>query len=146
MQEDRDLAARLDLLMDHLEENMEKEEDARKAQILSSVQLNPDAKTDFLRCIGLLKTNALEVSMGKARALFPMFSFLSHLTDSISFNSLADSLPVSVSQLRPKAQELYAKLDVFMKEKVYPVEKEVIAERFGEERWQPHPKLEELKA
>ena len=78
MQEDRDLAARLDLLMDHLEENMEKEEDARKAQILSSVQLNPDAKTDFLRCIGLLKTNALEVSMGKARALFPMFSFLSH--------------------------------------------------------------------
>ena len=32
MQEDRDLAARLDLLMDHLEENMEKEEDARKLQ------------------------------------------------------------------------------------------------------------------
>ena len=39
---------------------------------------DPDAKKDFLRCIGLLKTNALEVQMGKARALFPTFSFLSH--------------------------------------------------------------------
>ena len=87
MQEDRDLAARLDLLMDHLEENREKGEDARKAQILSDLidgggvgegGGDPDAKKDFLRCIGLLKTNALEVQMGKARALFPTFSFLSH--------------------------------------------------------------------
>ena len=79
MQEDRDLAARLDLLMDHLEENREKGEDARKAQILSDlIAGDPDAKKDFLRCIGLLKTNALEVQMGKARALFPTFSFLSH--------------------------------------------------------------------
>ena len=89
MQEDRDLAARLDLLMDHLEENREKVEDARKAQILSDLidggggvgeggGGDPDAKKDFLRCIGLLKTNALEVQMGKARALFPTFSFLSH--------------------------------------------------------------------
>ena len=81
MQEDRDLAARLDLLMDHLEENREKgDEDARKAQILSDLIAagDPDAKKDFLRCIGLLKTNALEVQMGKARALFPTFSFLSH--------------------------------------------------------------------
>ena len=83
MQEDRDLAARLDLLMDHLEENGEIEEDSRKAQILSDFILHNDeeegyAKKDFLRCIGLLKTNALEVEMGKARALFPMFSFLSH--------------------------------------------------------------------
>ena len=80
MQEDRDLAARLDLLMDHLEENREKGEDARKAQILSDLIAGDpdDAKKDFLRCIGLLKTNALEVQMGKARALFPTFSFLSH--------------------------------------------------------------------
>ena len=82
MQEDRDLAARLDLLMDHLEENGEIDEDSRKAQILSDFILHDDeegyAKKDFLRCIGLLKTNALEVEMGKARALFPMFSFLSH--------------------------------------------------------------------
>ena len=83
MQEDRDLAARLDLLMDHLEENGEIDEDSRKAQILSDFILHNDeeegyAKKDFLRCIGLLKTNALEVEMGKARALFPMFSFLSH--------------------------------------------------------------------
>ena len=82
MQEDRDLAARLDLLMDHLEENGEIDEDSRKAQILSDFVLHDEeegyAKKDFLRCIGLLKTNALEVEMGKARALFPMFSFLSH--------------------------------------------------------------------
>ena len=81
MQEDRDLAARLDLLMDHLEENCEIDEDSRKAQILSDFIPHDEegyAKKDFLRCIGLLKTNALEVEMGKARALFPMFSFLSH--------------------------------------------------------------------
>jgi len=56
-----------------------------------------------------------------------------------------DLLPITVSQLRPKAQQIYAELDAFMEEKVYPVEKEILTERTGEERWQPHPKLEELK-
>ena len=63
----------------------------------------------------------------------------------LSLYILIDLLPFSVSQLRPKAQELYAKLDAFMKEKVYPVEKEILTEKVGGERWQPHPKLEELK-
>ena len=57
----------------------------------------------------------------------------------------ADLLPVSVSQLRPKAQKLYAQLDAFMKEEVYPREKEISIERSGNEKWQPHPLIEELK-
>ncbi|XP_065062063.1 acyl-CoA dehydrogenase family member 10-like isoform X2 [Rhopilema esculentum] len=57
-----------------------------------------------------------------------------------------DLLPVSVSQLRPKAQKLFAQLDAFMKEEVYPREKEISIERSGNEKWQPHPLIEELKA
>ena len=52
---------------------------------------------------------------------------------------------MNASQLRPKAKQLYKKLEEFMKEEVFPNEKEVLVERFGEDRWQPHPKLEELK-
>ena len=52
---------------------------------------------------------------------------------------------MNASQLRPKAKQLYMKLEEFMKEEVLPNEKQVLVERFGEDRWQPHPKLEELK-
>ena len=32
-----------------------------------------------------------------------------------------------------------------MKEEVYPNEKQILVERFDDQRWQPHPKMEELK-
>ena len=72
---DRDLAARLDLLMDH--DQFHGEEEQKCADNLVSITGFNEYKKDFLRCIGLLKTNAVEVN-GQARALFPTFSFCSH--------------------------------------------------------------------
>ena len=94
--------------------------------------------------------------MGIHSKIFPFVLFSSFIIliycqfhpCNVQFISLfpIDLLPITVSQLRPKAQQIYAELDAFMEEKVYPVEKEILTERTGEERWQPHPKLEELKA
>ena len=72
---DRDLAARLDLLMDH--NRFYGEDDDKCAENLVSITGLKEYKKDFLRCIGLLKTNAIEV-FKHGRALFPTFSFLSH--------------------------------------------------------------------
>lgn len=75
---DRDLALRCDLLMDHNDDSFEKEGDLRLVQVLSNI-ISEDYSRDFHRLIGLLKTNAIQVSTnGHARALFPTFSFLSH--------------------------------------------------------------------
>jgi hypothetical protein len=76
--EDRDLASRIDMLMDHNEDSHDKEGDSEKADILCDIIDDKEAKTDLMRCIGLLKTNALEVCKGRGRAIFPLFSFLSH--------------------------------------------------------------------
>ena len=74
--DDRDLALRLDLLMDHNEDRLDKTEDEKISQALDQIIGNEDYK--FKRFIGLLKTNAVQVNKGQARALFPTFSFLSH--------------------------------------------------------------------
>ncbi len=42
-------------------------------------------------------------------------------------------------------QKLYKQLEEFMREEIYPREKEVLQERFDEKRWQVHPMMEELK-
>ena len=76
--EDRDLASRLDLLMDHNDKNPDKEEDEQNAELLTNLVNDPSASDDFLRCIGLLKTNSVEVFGGQGRAIFPTFSFISH--------------------------------------------------------------------
>ena len=74
--DDRDLAARLDLLMDH--KRFFSTEDEKCAENLVSITDKREYKKDFLRCIGLLNTNAIEVHKGQGRAIFPTFSFLSH--------------------------------------------------------------------
>ena len=74
--DDRDLAARLDLLMDH--KRFFSAEDEKCAENLVSITDKREYKKDFLRFIGLLNTNAIEVHKGQGRAIFPTFSFLSH--------------------------------------------------------------------
>jgi len=57
------------------------------------------------------------------------------------------SLPMSVSALSPRAQDLYKRVVAFIKEKIEPMEHEFVARAMDPAtKWSPHPKLEELKA
>ena len=51
----------------------------------------------------------------------------------------------SVSGLRPSVQHLYAKLNHFMKNDVYPIEDDLYAVKEGDNKWTVNPKLLELK-
>ncbi|XP_057314737.1 acyl-CoA dehydrogenase family member 10-like isoform X2 [Hydractinia symbiolongicarpus] len=55
------------------------------------------------------------------------------------------NLIFDVSGLRPKVQHLYSQVNKFMKDEIYPIEKEMFVERSPEQKWTVHPKLEELK-
>ena len=54
-------------------------------------------------------------------------------------------LPVSLTSLRPHVQKLHAKLVKFMEDHVYPMEPELRDYSSSDQRWTPHPRLEELK-
>ena len=46
--------------------------------LLSTYSSREQLTTDIDRCVGLLRTNALDGTGGKGRILLPTFSFLSH--------------------------------------------------------------------
>lgn len=78
LRNDRDLCARVDLLMDHRADSRDPEADIRVAETLAYMMGEPGEIAEPLRAIGLLKTNALDAAKGKGRALYPLFSFASH--------------------------------------------------------------------
>ncbi len=75
---DRDLASRLDLLMDHNEESNTPKEDLATASKLASENGGQFVFAEVMRSIGLLNTNAIELKDSGGHALFPTFSFISH--------------------------------------------------------------------
>ena len=54
-------------------------------------------------------------------------------------------LPVHVDSLQAKVQELHSKLVEFMEENVYPAEQTFRDHSQSQDKWSPHPQVEELK-
>ena len=59
---------------------------------------------------------------------------------------LAGSLPLSVSALSPRAQDIYNKAKKFIEEEISPVEAEIfLFTQNPANKWKVHPKIEEIK-
>ena len=56
-----------------------------------------------------------------------------------------DMLPVSVSQLRPIAQDYHKRVKKFIDEHIIPLEHEIALHGQGENKWTVPPVIEELK-
>lgn len=54
-------------------------------------------------------------------------------------------LVISPDGLRPPVQELYRHLQEFMKKHIYPLEQQLRDHQVSEDRWSPHPAMEQLK-
>eukprot|EP01026_Neomeris_dumetosa_P081602 TRINITY_DN9199_c0_g1_i6.p1 TRINITY_DN9199_c0_g1~~TRINITY_DN9199_c0_g1_i6.p1 ORF type:complete len:637 (-),score=123.83 TRINITY_DN9199_c0_g1_i6:371-2281(-) len=56
-----------------------------------------------------------------------------------------NSPEVALTPLSPKCREIFHRLKLFMHEKIFPIEKEIEAHCLSSQRWQIHPKMEDLK-
>ncbi|MBN3281946.1 ACD10 dehydrogenase, partial [Polyodon spathula] len=66
-------------------------------------------------------------------------------TSSITSHPAKGHLVISPDGLRPPVQELYRHLQEFMKKHIYPLEQQLRDHQVSEDRWSPHPAMEQLK-
>eukprot|EP00794_Sanderia_malayensis_P004927 gene4927-5574_t len=118
----------------------------RIAAILQGVytrSLKGQASSDSARALGLLAEQVADIGWKFAEKEESSLKVDEPKIKQIS--GIKECLPTKVSDLRPFAQELYQKLDSFMRKEVYPIEKDVLVEKHDDTRWQTHPKIEQLK-
>lgn len=59
--------------------------------------------------------------------------------------AISGYLATSVSDLSPRVQAFHKQVRDFIRENIAPIEKELDKHYMSNERWTPHPKIEELK-